>query len=145
MKEFGEKVKGVEYLRRPGSYAVIIKDGRIGVLKASGYGTYFLVGGGIEAGESETEALCREAIEEIGFQIRVGEKIGAATEYFYSAREKKYVAKECHFYRVVLNGKAEQKGKHELAWITRNELGEMHRRSYRWIIEKELDEIQNSS
>ncbi|HEX9960901.1 MAG TPA: NUDIX domain-containing protein [Pyrinomonadaceae bacterium] len=138
MKEFGEKVNGVEYLRRPGSYAVMIKDGRIGVLKASGYDTFFLVGGGIDAGESETETLRREAAEEIGFRIEVGEKIGAALEYFYSEREKQHVAKECHFYRVVLNDKAEREGKHELVWIARNELDRLHHRSYQWIVEKEL-------
>jgi 8-oxo-dGTP diphosphatase len=138
MKEFGEKAEGVEYRRRAGSYAVMIKDGRIGVLKAKGYDTYFLVGGGIEAGESEAETLHREAIEEIGFRIEVGEKIGEAVEYFYSGREKKYVAKECHFYRVELNGKAEREGKHELIWIARNELDRLHHQSYRWIVEKEL-------
>ncbi|HEX8737658.1 MAG TPA: NUDIX domain-containing protein [Pyrinomonadaceae bacterium] len=138
MKEFGEKEKGVEYLRRPGSYGVIIKNGRIGVLKAKGYDTYFLVGGGIDAGESETETLRREAAEEIGFNIEIGEKIGGAIEYFYSEREKKYVAKECHFYRVSLMNKADKKGKHELVWITADELGAMHHRSYRWILEREL-------
>jgi 8-oxo-dGTP diphosphatase len=138
MKEFGEKVKGVEYRRRPGSYAVMIKDDRVGVLKAKGYDTYFLVGGAIEAGESETETLRREAVEEIGFRIEVGEKAGAAIEYFYSEREKRYIAKECHFYRVALAGKADEKGKHELVWITRNELDRLHHRSYQWIAEQEL-------
>ena len=138
MKEFGEKVKGVEYLRRPGSYAVIIKDNRIGVLKAKGYDTYFLVGGGIDAGESETETLRREAIEEIGFRIEIGEKTGTAIEYFYSERERQYIAKECHFYRVVLTAEADEKGKHELVWITRNELHRLHHQSYQWIVETEL-------
>lgn len=138
MKEFGEKVESVEYLQRAGSYAVMIKDGRAGVLKAKGYDTYFLVGGGIDAGESDAETLRREAIEEIGFHVEIGEKIGEAIEYFYSEREGKYVAKQCHFYRAELNGKAEHEGKHELVWITPRELGEMHHQSYRWILEREL-------
>ncbi|HEX8247703.1 MAG TPA: NUDIX domain-containing protein [Pyrinomonadaceae bacterium] len=138
MKEFGEKAEGVEYLQRAGSYGVIIKDGRAGVLKASGYDTYFLVGGGIDAGESDTETLRREAAEEIGFHIEVGEKIDEAIEYFYSAREKQYTAKECRFYRASLMDKTERKGKHELVWITPGELKEMHHQSYRWILEREL-------
>jgi 8-oxo-dGTP diphosphatase len=141
MKEFGEKVKGVEYSARPGSYGVIVKDGRIGVVESRGYDTYFLVGGGIESGESETETLRREAIEEIGFQIEIGEKIGEAIEYFYSEAEKRHVAKECHFYRVSLTDEADEKGKHKLAWITGDKLGEMHHRSYRWIVEQELKRI----
>ena len=34
MKEFGEKLEGVEYIKRPGSYGVIIKNGRIAVIKS---------------------------------------------------------------------------------------------------------------
>jgi 8-oxo-dGTP diphosphatase len=142
MKEFGEKLEGVEYLKRPGSYGVIIKDGRLGVLKAKGHDTFFLVGGGIDAGESETETLRREAAEEIGFHIEVGEKAGEAIEYFYSAREKQYVAKECHFYRVRLMNETAEKGKHELIWITRDELDRMHHQSYQWIIKQELAETR---
>lgn len=138
MKEFGEKINGVEYVRRPGSYGVIIKNGRAGVLKAKGYDTYFLVGGGIDAGETDTETLRREAAEEIGFHVEVGEKIGEAIEYFYSEREKRHVAKECRFYRASLLNETDEKGKHELVWITPGELGEMHHQSYRWIIEQEL-------
>lgn len=138
MKEFGEKIEGVEYLQRPGSYAVIIEKGRAGVLKARGYETYFLVGGGIDAGESDEQTLRREAREEVGFQIEVGERAGAAIEYFYSEREKKYVAKECRFYRVRLLNETEEKGKHELVWIAADELDRMHHRSYRWINEREL-------
>jgi 8-oxo-dGTP diphosphatase len=138
MKEFGEKIAGVEYVRRPGSYGVIIKDGRAGVLKAKGYDTYFVVGGGVEAGESDAETLRREAAEEIGFRVEVGEKIDEAIEYFYSEREKQYIAKECRFYRASLLDETDAKGKHELVWITTSELGEMHHQSYRWILEREL-------
>jgi len=143
MKEFGKKIKGIEYTKRPGSYGIIIKDGRIGVVKSSGYETYFLVGGGIDEGENEAETLRREAIEEIGFQLEVGEKIGEAIEYLYVEEAKEYIAKECNFYRVSLADKTEEKGKHELLWITKERLGEMHHRSYQWIVEKELKQQLN--
>lgn len=144
MKEFGERKQGVDYSKRVGSYGVIIETGgggrRAGVVKAKGYDTYFLAGGGIEAGETETEALRREAREEIGFEIEVGEKIGAAVEYFYSRGEKKYTAKECGFYRVALVGETPvAKGKHELIWIGDDELDRLHHECYRWIVERELN------
>ncbi len=138
MKRFGEKIEGIEYKKRPGSYGVIVKDNLIGVVKSSEYDDYFLVGGGIDEGEEETSALHREAAEEIGFQIEIGEKIGEAIEYLYSPSEQKYVAKECYFYRISLAGKAEEKGKHELTWITKDEINKMHHQCYRWIIEEEL-------
>jgi hypothetical protein len=37
MKEFGEKLDGVEYAKRPGSYGVLIENGRVGVVKSEGY------------------------------------------------------------------------------------------------------------
>jgi 8-oxo-dGTP diphosphatase len=138
MREFGEKLNGIEYIERPGSYGVLIEDGRIGVVKSKGYETYFLTGGGIDAGESETETLRREAREEIGFEIEIGEKIGAAREYFYSNGEKKYTVKKCYFYRVRLVGESDGKGKHELVWITKSDLDRLHHECYRWIVEREL-------
>jgi 8-oxo-dGTP diphosphatase len=144
MKEFGEKIKGVEYKKRVGCYGVIIENERVGVVKAKGYDTYFLTGGAIEAGETEIETLRREAREEIGCEIEIGEKIGAAIEYFYSNGEKRYVAKECHFYRVRLVGEANGKGKHELVWITENELDRLHHECYRWTLINEKLKIKNA-
>lgn len=138
INEFGEKIAGIEYKKRPGAYGILLENGRIGVVKSDEYGDYFLVGGGIDGEESETEALHREAREEIGFEIEIGEKISEAVEYFFSESEKRYVAKECNFYLVSLVRKAESKAKHELVWITKDEIGELHHISYRWIVEKLL-------
>lgn len=139
MKRFGEKLAGVDYARRPGSYGVLLESERVGVVKSAEYGDYFLIGGGIDAGETAVEALRREAREEIGFEIEIGEQIGAADEYFYSSGEKKYTVKECRFYRISLARRAARPGKHRLRWITREELDRMHHESYRWIVEQELN------
>ena len=74
MREFGEKIEGFDYCSRPGSYGIIIANNRVGVIKSKVSDKYFLVGGGIDDGESETEALRREAFEEIGFEIEILEK-----------------------------------------------------------------------
>jgi 8-oxo-dGTP diphosphatase len=138
MKEFGEKIKGVEYFTRPGSYGVLIKDDRAGAIKSGVFGKYFLVGGGIEKSETEIAALRREAIEEIGCEIEILAKIGAATDYFYAALERKYIAKVCHFYRIELTGKIETITENRLVWITADELKNMYHESHRWIAEREL-------
>ncbi len=138
MKEFGEKKEGVEYRGRKGSYAVIIDGRRIGVVRSQGYETFFLTGGGLDEGETETGSLRREAREEIGYEIEIGEKIGAAREFFYSKAEGRHVAKECHFYRVSLVGESNDEGKHELVWIAPAEVDRMHHECYRWILEEEL-------
>lgn len=143
MKEFGERKAGIEYTKRVGSYGVIIENSRVGVVKSNDYDTYFLTGGGIDPNETEIEALRREAREEIGFEIEIGEKIDAGVEYFYSNSEKKYVAKECHFYRVSLVGESDGEGKHELVWLNKNDLDELHHECYKWIVEKELEQVSN--
>ena len=138
MKKFGEKIEGVDYTKRPGCYGVIIKDGRVGVIKPDDYDTYFLPGGGIEEGEDERDALRREAMEEIGREIDVLEKIGEAEEYVYSKAEKKHILKESHFYRFALRDENKNTSKYALIWIGAGELEKMHFESYRWIAEKEL-------
>ncbi len=139
MKEFGERLEEVEYSPRLGSYAVIIKDNRIGVIKSSVFDKYFLVGGAIETGETEAEALRREAIEEIGFEIEVGEKLGSAVEYFYAEIDGCYIAKECNFYRGSILNRVKKNSETELIWINRNALNEMYHRSHQWIVRKELN------
>ncbi len=49
--------------------AIIIHDGRIALAKSMKEGFYKFPGGGIEKGESHTDALIRETLEETGLKI----------------------------------------------------------------------------
>jgi 8-oxo-dGTP diphosphatase len=138
MKKFGEKLEGVEYKKRTGSYGVLVKDGRAGVISRKDYDTYFLTGGGIEEGEDERATIRREALEEIGVELEVGERLGEAVQFFYLAGENEYIAQECRFYRAFIKGEKKGGAKYELVWIDRNELAKMHHECYRWILENEL-------
>lgn len=139
MTEYGERLKEIEYSPRLGSYAVIIKDNRIGVIKSSVFDKYFLVGGAIETGETEAEALRREAIEEIGFEIEVGEKLESAVEYFYAEIDECYFAKQCNFYLASVLNRVKKNSETELIWIDKDALDEMYHRSHQWIVRKELN------
>ncbi|HRH42910.1 MAG TPA: NUDIX domain-containing protein [Pyrinomonadaceae bacterium] len=138
MKSFGEKLPNTQYSHRIGSYAVIIENERIAVIKSPRLNAYFLVGGGIENGESEKEALQREALEEIGYKISIHEKIGVATEYLYAEIDKKYIAKECHFYLAELAEKINEQTENELIWIGIDEIGELYHECHQWIVRQEL-------
>jgi 8-oxo-dGTP diphosphatase len=138
VREFGEKIEGVEYRARPSSYALIVEENRVGVVQSPRTGKYFLIGGGQDAGESEAEALRREAREEIGYEIEIQEKIGAAIEYFYAENDRQYFAKKCNFYRTRLLGKNGNEAEGELLWLGAGELGEMFHRSHEWIAAREL-------
>ena len=139
MREFGEKKEGVEYYVRPGSYGVLIENDRAAVIKSKLFDKYFLIGGGIKKSETEIEALRREALEEIGYEIKIGEKIGTATEYYYVEINDQHVAKIGNFYRISLLGKVKNDAETELLWIEKDELGELYHRSQQWIIEENLD------
>ena len=78
-KVFGEKVEGAEYLNRKGAYIIPISDNKIAVVKTPK--GYFLLGGGIEGNETDEECIIRECLEEIGYEIEVGEYIGSAESY----------------------------------------------------------------
>jgi len=138
MRDFGEKLPDVQYFPRVGSYAVIIENERIAVVPSDTLKGFMLIGGGLENGESEIAGLCREALEEVGFKISVGEKIGTATEYLYAEIDQKYFAKECHFYRAQLGEKVNSTPEYDLIWIGIDKLPEMYHQSHKWIIESQL-------
>lgn len=77
-KVFGVREK-VNYIDRVGVYLVPVKDGKVGVVKTSK--GYFLLGGGLDSGESLEECIERECLEEIGFTVSVGNKICSAEMY----------------------------------------------------------------
>jgi 8-oxo-dGTP diphosphatase len=137
MKYFGEKLPDVQYIHRIGSYAVIIENNCLAVVPSDVSG-FMLIGGGLEEGESETDGLRREAIEEIGFELKIGEKLGVATEYLWAEIDQKYFAKECHFYRAELMEKINSETEDELIWLPPERLGEMYHQCHQWIVEEEL-------
>lgn len=137
MIEFGEKIPGKNYLERPGSYAVITKDGLYAVVKNPK--SYFLLGGGIEGDESPEEALHREALEEIGMSIRIDKKIGIAIQHIYVPEVDIYVSKEGHFFKATLLDQVSENSEdsHELQWLTKEEaLEKILHESHRWAIKQ---------
>lgn len=77
-KIFGAK-ENRKYIDREGVYLIPIREGKVGVVKTPT--GYFLVGGGIDSGESHEECIERECLEEIGYTVSVGNKICSAEMY----------------------------------------------------------------
>ena len=99
MKYVGSKEENIEYTKRPGAYAIIINknDSKVGIVTDGR--DYFYLGGGIEKGETELEALRRELIEEAGYSIKnirkfeeVGSHIFDATKGFLEVIANVYIA-----------------------------------------------------
>jgi len=93
---FGEKQAGIDYVIRRGVYVVVL-DGERGVAAIRDGETYFLPGGGCEPGETEQVTLAREVREECGVEIDIGECLGEAIDYLYSASEETYFEKHGGF------------------------------------------------
>jgi 8-oxo-dGTP diphosphatase len=138
MKEFGTKLDAIDYIDRPGAYAVIEGDDNRIALIETGNG-YFLPGGGIDAGETGVDALKRELIEEIGYQISVLAEIGAAVEYIKFSQEDKYYQIRSKFYKVQLNSKIGDgiETDHRLVWLSpADALKLLTRQSQVWAVQR---------
>ena len=59
MIRIGTKIENVQYAKRDGVYAIIERENDNKIAIATD-GDYFFLGGGIEEGETEIEALRRE-------------------------------------------------------------------------------------
>lgn len=77
-KIFGTN-EGVQYVHRKGAYLIPIKDDRIGVIQTPK--GFFLPGGGIENGETDTLCIMRECMEETGYSILIKKKVCSAEAY----------------------------------------------------------------
>ena len=118
--QFGKKKEGVEYISRPGVYA-IITDSKGNLAVAEVKGKYFLLGGGLDAGESEEEGLRREIIEEAGKKIASSSFLGRANEYVDSPDG--HFNKMMSFYKVKLmeGADVDSDPTHIFRWVTKDE------------------------
>jgi 8-oxo-dGTP pyrophosphatase MutT (NUDIX family) len=134
LPEFGRREPGIDYLLRPGGYAVIVRGGELAVVETpSGL---FLPGGGCEAGEDAAAAAVREAFEECGLRIELGLPLGVADELVHSRSEARHWRKRCSFF---LARATAQEGAcevdHELRWLPRADaLERLRDASQRWAV-----------
>ncbi|MBU3031235.1 NUDIX domain-containing protein [Paracoccus marinaquae] len=75
---------GAQYRRRPGAYAVLLREGRVLLThQAAPTPEFQLPGGGIDRGEGAIAALHREVLEETGWTIAGLRRLGAYRRFCY--------------------------------------------------------------
>jgi len=86
----GAPEPGISYRDRAGAYGIAFDDrGRAAVVHSRKKG-YFLLGGGIDPGESEEACLRREILEETGLTAAIGRKVAVGEEYTADLRGAPY-------------------------------------------------------
>jgi 8-oxo-dGTP diphosphatase len=137
LPEFGDPISASRYTYRPGAYAVVCDaDRRVAVVKNED-GCCFLLGGGVEPGETMEETLRREVLEESGYEIRIHGKLGEAIERFWSECDRRHFEVHGHFYAASFGRRRRDPSDvhHVLVWLTREEaVRQLCRKSQAWIV-----------
>ncbi|MFD2729496.1 NUDIX hydrolase [Enterococcus camelliae] len=141
---FGKREPGKIYKKRVGAYVVISRNQKQEVILVQApNGAYFLPGGEIEKDETHLDTIRREMLEEVGFEVFVGEFLGKAVEYFYSSHRDTYYEHPGFFYVVDHWSKlAEPTEKtNQLLWTTPEDAMLLLKRgSHRWALQKWMNE-----
>lgn len=119
-KVFGTK-ENVNYIDREGVYLVPVKEGKIGVVRTPK--GYFLLGGGLESGESHEECIMRECLEEVGYMVSVGNKVCSAEMYCVHQSIGYFHPIQTYYVGELLDQESVPvEEDHEFVWVNYNEL-----------------------
>lgn len=94
---YGEPVRADRrYRRRPGVYAIALREGRLLLThQAEPVPEFQLPGGGIDPGETPLAALRREVCEETGWRIAPLRRLGAYRRFAYMPEYDLWAEKLC--------------------------------------------------
>ena len=142
MKYVGNKDENIKYTKRPGAYAIIINENQEKIGIVTDAKDYFYLGGGIEKGESELDALKRELIEEAGYTLKNIRKFEEVGSYIY-AEEKGYLEVTAYVYLAEFDKKVAEpiEKDHTVLWVKPEEyVSKMCREWQTYIMERFIEE-----
>ncbi|MFH1506689.1 MAG: NUDIX domain-containing protein [archaeon] len=98
--------------------AIIIKDGKMLMVRVEGYPDIWTPGGKLEKGESDLDALKRELDEEIGVELVSAEFFG---EYIGKSPYHDDVLTKNRMYLAEISGEVKPGARHEVFWVSRED------------------------
>ena len=100
IRRFGQPpLSDKPYVLRAGAYAILPLQKRLLLTAQLGDGVDIqLPGGGIDPGESPTQALYREVMEETGWRISAPKRLGAFRRFVFMPEYDLWAEKICHIY-----------------------------------------------
>ena len=121
IKRYGDSPKiGQVYRRRPGVYAILLRDGALlATHQADPLPEYQLPGGGVDRGEHPIAALHREVMEETGYHIAGVRRLGAFRRFTFMPEYNFWAEKLCTIYtaRPVLRIVPPTEPGHQAVWL----------------------------
>jgi len=90
---------GRSYRRRPGAYAILMRESRVLLThQTDPHDEFQLPGGGIDPGETPLRALHREVFEETGWRIAPQRRLGCFRRYTFMPEYDLWAEKLCAIY-----------------------------------------------
>lgn len=121
IRRYGEALKaGQRYRRRVGVYAVLLRgDQVLTTFQEAPEPEFQLPGGGIDPGEHPVAALHREIMEETGWHVAMGPRIGTYRRFTYMPEYDKWAEKVCmiHLARPTLRIGPPTESGHHAVWL----------------------------
>lgn len=134
-KVFGNK-ENAAYYDREGAYLIPVDGEKIGVIKTPR--GFFLLGGGIEENETDSDCIKRECIEETGFTCEIKGIIASAETYTHHSKIGYFHPIQRYYYGE-LKEKISQptENDHTLVWVSYNEIkNHMYAEMQNWAIDE---------
>ena len=139
--QFGAREPGREYPDRPAAFAVIEQEGRIACVRVAWRHDgpkLDLPGGGIDPGESFTEAAARECGEEAGLRVAVAQRPFTCADHYFINSQGKSNNTRGQFFEARLEGEAPElkiEDDHSLVWLEPlAAIAQLDRESHAWAI-----------
>jgi 8-oxo-dGTP pyrophosphatase MutT (NUDIX family) len=135
---FGTPVPGRAYIGRFGAYGIARSGGGIIAAVEDGDGRLYFPGGGALTGESATSALEREAREECGWIVAVGDFLGRAFQLIDTQSEGSFLL-DARYFRLSILLADHAPAEHRVVWLPARTCAErMHRACDRWLADHQL-------
>lgn len=101
---------------RVSAYALVLQNEKLLIIKNRKEKLHDMIGGGIEFGESIEDALHREAMEEGGAKVEVGELVHTSFDWFYHGRGTFHQTIQL-FYKAELIDNLQKPTEEDIEWV----------------------------
>ncbi len=141
MNYINEKKDSVNYIKRPGAYAIITRKEDEKIAIVSSENKFFFLGGGIENEENPLDTLKRELIEESGYRIKNVEEFDKIGSYEFSTK-RGYLDIIANVFLAEFDKKVAVpiEKDHSVIWVNPKEyVDKLHFNWHRYILKKYID------